>query len=222
MVKAQKRKRKSGKGLWIPQSILKADGLNAGHKLLYAHIYSFGERGCWQTDEQLRIEFGLNNARTIQRWLSALKESGLLTIQCTQSRYRKIWASDNPAVKAAQKHHTESNLLRQKCPSSLTKVSELPRHNRPTTNTKTNTNTNTGGDGSPTPGKGQARSSPTKRERRQNSKSDKTVKAAVKHFGLARLENQQERIIKLQRQCKKMVSQKQTKERKPELVGAAG
>lgn len=142
-------KKKSGNfGLWIPQRVLQMSFLSGDEKLYYAHIFSFAERGCWQTDEQIGKALG-HGERSIQRYGANCRKAGLLKLTKKRSKYRRIWAKDHP--KYVKWRKTQALLLRQKRRSRATKVSELQRQNRPTTNTYTNTGTNKGRGGSPSP-----------------------------------------------------------------------
>jgi hypothetical protein len=151
MAKEHKKSRKLG--LWVPQRILKMSILSGDEKLFYAYVYSFGERGCWQTDEQIRESLG-RCVRTIQRYQANCKKAGLLKVVGEGSKYRRIWAKDHPKFKAAQKIRAEQ--LRQTCQSRTTNLSELPRQNCPTTNKHTKKETNKERGGSPSPADGQA------------------------------------------------------------------
>ena len=146
MAKDHKKPRKLG--LWVPLGILKMSFLAAEDKLFYAYVYSFGARGCWQTDEQIGESFG-RCERTIQRYKTNCKKAGLFKIIHEGSPRRRIWAKDHPKFKAAQKMYAEQ--LRQTCQSRTTDLSESPRQNCPTTNKDTNKSTNTERGGSPSP-----------------------------------------------------------------------
>lgn len=122
--------------------------LTGDEKLYFAYVYSFGERGCWQTDEQIGKALGRSD-RTIQRYQGNCKTAGLLKIIGKKSRYRRIWAKDHPKYKAWRKKQAE--LLRQTCRSRATKVSELCRQTCPTTNKDTKKSTNKERGGSPSP-----------------------------------------------------------------------
>lgn len=140
-------------GLWIPWKILNMNCLSGDDKIYYAYLYSFADRGCWQTDEQIGKALG-RRERTIQRYQSHCKRAGLLHVIGQGSSYRKIWAKDHPKFKAAQRKQAEQ--LRQNCQGSTTNLSELPRQNCPTTNKYTNKETNKVSGGSPSPADSQA------------------------------------------------------------------
>lgn len=144
MDKEHKKSRKLG--LWIPEGILNMSILSGDEKILYAYIYSFGERGCWQTDEQIGKYFG-RSIRTVQRYQRNCKKAGLFKVIGKKSKYRRIWAKDHPKYKAMGKKQAEQ--LRQTRQSRMTEVSELPRQTCPTTKTYTKKTTNKERGGSP-------------------------------------------------------------------------
>ena len=146
MAKGSKKPRKLG--LWIPKRILKMPVLTGDEKIYYAYIYSFGERGCWATDEQIGKELG-RSERTLQRYQVNCKKAGLFKVIGEGSKYRRIWAKDHPKFKAAQK--IQAQQLRQTCQSRATNLSELPRQTCPTTNKYTNKSTIKERGGSPSP-----------------------------------------------------------------------
>lgn len=145
---AKERKKSRKLGLWIPERILKMSFLSGDEKIFYAYVYSFGERGCWQTDEQIGKYFG-RSIRTVQRYHQNCKKAGLFKVIAKKSKYRRIWAKDHPKYKAMRKKQAKE--LRQKRHSRTTKMSELPRQTCPTTNKYTNKTTNKGRGGSPSP-----------------------------------------------------------------------
>lgn len=135
-------------GLWIPQKILKMSFLSGDDKIYYAYVYSFGERGCWATDQQIGKALGRSD-RSIQRYQANCNKAGLLKVIGKKSKYRRIWAKDNPKYIAMRKIRAKE--LRQNRQSRATDPSELLRQNRPTTNTYTNTTTIKERGGSPSP-----------------------------------------------------------------------
>ena len=165
---AKERKKYRELGLWIPQKIRELSCLSGDDKIYYAYIYSFSERGCWATDEQIGKALG-RSKRTIQRYQSNCKKAGLLKVIGQGSSYRKIWAKDHPkyiawrktkAIELRQERKTSTtNLLelpRQTCQGSTTELAELLRQTCPTTNKYTNKRTNKESGGSPSPAEWQA------------------------------------------------------------------
>ena len=67
-------------------------------KLVFMRIASFGERGCWMTNETLSEEFN-RSERTIRRAVSSLWSSGDLIITGWNGHGRKMYASGNPKVR---------------------------------------------------------------------------------------------------------------------------
>ncbi len=66
-----------------------------------AHIYSFGEKGCWQSNATLAKIFFVKE-RTISRWVRMLKKAGLILWVHPKGRYRTLWAKSHPQVRSAQ------------------------------------------------------------------------------------------------------------------------
>ncbi|UCC99944.1 MAG: hypothetical protein JSW66_08690 [Phycisphaerales bacterium] len=147
--------------------------LTGDEKLFYAFVYSFAERGCWQTDEQIGEQFG-RSRRTIQRYHANCRKAGLFKVIGEGSKYRRIWAKDHPKFKAAQRMKTE--LLRQTCPGRTTDLSGLLRQTCPTTNKETNKTTNKGRGGSPSPAE-QAHA--PLRDKRRQLEANRTKKEAI-------------------------------------------
>ena len=85
--------------LKIPEHILKLDGLGLSEKVLLAHIYSFGTKGCWQSNATLGRILQASE-RTISRWLAALIGAGLLHVKNRNGYYRTMWARSHPQVRA--------------------------------------------------------------------------------------------------------------------------
>jgi hypothetical protein len=121
--------------LKIPYHILNITGLGLCEKVLLAHIYSFGEKGCWQSNATLGTMF-FAQGRTISRWLAQLKKNGLVLWVHPKGRYRTIWAKSNQKVKTAAtllymgeqiskeaviSGHAATILQRQNCPGGIDK-----------------------------------------------------------------------------------------------------
>lgn len=86
--------------LKIPYHILNIRGLGLSEKVLLAHIYSFGDRGCWQSNETL-AELFMVCRRTVSLWLASLVKFKLVQIKSSKGYYRTIWAKSHPDVKDA-------------------------------------------------------------------------------------------------------------------------
>lgn len=74
--------------LKIPDHILRIRELGPGEKMLLAHIYSFGVRGCWQSNQTIADIFMVSPA-TIRRWLSRIKI--FCYVKSPKGYYRTIW-----------------------------------------------------------------------------------------------------------------------------------
>jgi len=79
MSKPGKKQGTRSNGLWIPYPILniRKDRLGFGEKLLLAHIYSFGTKGCWQGNRTLGKMFFVTE-RTVSTWVGRLKQAGCI------------------------------------------------------------------------------------------------------------------------------------------------
>jgi len=86
--------------LKIPYYILNIERLGLSEKVLLAHIYSFGEKGCWQSNATLATIF-MTSPRTIKRWLANIVRARLVQIKSPKGYYRTIWARSHPDVRAA-------------------------------------------------------------------------------------------------------------------------
>jgi hypothetical protein len=121
--------------LKVPYHILNIPGLGLCEKVLLAHIYSFGEKGCWQSNSTLGKIFFVDG-RSISRWLARLKKNGLVLWIHPKGRYRTIWVKSHPNVKTAVallymgeqiskeaviSGHAAAVLQRQNCPGSIDK-----------------------------------------------------------------------------------------------------
>jgi hypothetical protein len=82
--------------LKIPYHILNIENLNLLEKVLLAHFYSFGKKGCWQSNATLAKIF-MTSPSTISRWISKIKE--YIYIKCPKGYYRTIWAKSHPEVR---------------------------------------------------------------------------------------------------------------------------
>jgi hypothetical protein len=180
--------------LKIPYHILNIEGLGLSEKVLLAHIYSFGEKGCWQSNATLARIF-MTSPRTIKRWLANIVREGHVQIKSPKGYYRTIWARSHPAVReAAQLFYRgkkDGNKEGRKCPTrrdkngtvSVPKGVLRPGRNCPTTNNTTNKDTNeeTTAPPSPLPAGGQA--SAVLAERKKSAQSN--IKRFGKNFGSA-------------------------------------
>ena len=80
-------------------------------KLLFMRIASFGERGCWMTNETIGEEFNRSES-TIRRAVTSLWNNGDLIITGWNGHRRKMYAAQNQKVK--DKLNEEYNQARMK------------------------------------------------------------------------------------------------------------
>ena len=83
--------------LKIPNHILNLCGISLAEKVLLAHFYSFGPKGCWQSNATLREMF-MTSPSSISRSIAALKKAGLIAIRAPKGWHRTIWAMSHPEV----------------------------------------------------------------------------------------------------------------------------
>ena len=163
---AKRTEKKKVEGLWIPNNIQNIPRSVLDHlgTKVFAHIYSFGEKGCYQSNETMAKMFWVT-ARTISRRITAIKKADLVHVKCPKGYYRTLWAKSHPDVQAAVKlwyrgkelsktglesGQKRAKRLRQDCPTDLDKSGEVTATNCvfrlgqdcPTTNTETNKETN--------------------------------------------------------------------------------
>jgi hypothetical protein len=124
-VKMAKAKKQIEPYLKIPNHILGLTGLGLSEKVLLAHVYSFGAKGCWQSNATLARIFHTSD-RTISRWLAVLLRAKLLLAKNPKGYYRTLWVLSHPDVKkiadwyernAKRLENTPS--LRQNCPTQI-------------------------------------------------------------------------------------------------------
>jgi hypothetical protein len=108
--------------LKIPYEILNLPGLDLCEKVLLAHIYSFGAKGCWQSNETLGAILHVSG-RTIQRWLNNITR--FVWVKAPKGCNRTVWAKSHPQVKElAAKYRTKlSSEPRQDCRTTTTELS---------------------------------------------------------------------------------------------------
>jgi len=163
---AKRTENNKAEGLWIPNYIENIPRPVLDHlgKKVLAHIYSFGEKGCYQSNEIMAKMFWVS-ARTISRRITAIRKADLVYVKSPKGYYRTLWAKSHPDVKAAVKlwyrnrEIAKSSLesgqkiagrLRQDCPIDLDKSGEATATNGVfrlgqdclTTNTETYKETN--------------------------------------------------------------------------------
>jgi len=156
--------------LKIPYHILNIERLGLSEKILLAHIYSFGQKGCWQSNATLAKIF-MASPGTISRWISKIRK--YVYVKSPKGYYRTLWAKSHPKVRDAVKLYyrgseisktASDNLCNneqdhtQKCISDCGKSAIRLTQKCATTNntTKKETNEETTAPPSPLPAGGQA------------------------------------------------------------------
>jgi len=81
--------------LKIPAHILNLPQIGFCKKVLLAHIYNFGAKGCQQSNQTMGQIF-MVTPRTIERWLSAIKN--FILVWSAKGYYRTMWAKSHPQV----------------------------------------------------------------------------------------------------------------------------
>ncbi len=174
----KKTKTREGKGkieqyLKVPYHILNIPSLGIAEKSLLAHIYSFGSKGCWQSNETLGKMF-MFTPRTISKYIARLVKKDLVQIKCPKGYYRTIWAKSHPEVKMAAQIwyrgkmvENSANPHRTKQRSQLEKKGNRLSNNVLTTNNTTIRDTirETSATPSPLPARGQAPALLTERKK---------------------------------------------------------
>ncbi len=82
--------------LKIPAHILNLPRLGLSEKVLLAHIYSFGVKGCWQSNQTL-AEIFMTKERTVSRWINTIRK--YIHIKNPKGYYRTMWSKSHPSVK---------------------------------------------------------------------------------------------------------------------------
>ena len=162
--KSKAKKEARERYLVIPYNILNLRGIGLCEKVLLAHIYSFGAKGCWQSNATL-AEVLMVSPRTVTQYIARLRREKLVQIKCPKGYYRTIWAKAHPEVAAAvqlsyrgTKADKSANHHSRKGPSQCAINGVRPGRNLlPTNNTTTKeTKRETIATPSPLPAGGQA------------------------------------------------------------------
>lgn len=83
--------------LKVPYDILEIAEVGLSKKILLAHIYSFGAKGCCQSNATL-AELFMTSACTISRWL--VKLAKFIYVKNSKTCRRTLWAKSHPDVSA--------------------------------------------------------------------------------------------------------------------------
>ncbi len=81
--------------LKVPYHILNISGLSSAEKNLLAHIYSFGAKGCWQSNKTL-AEIFMTSKSSISRKIKKIRS--YIYVKSPKGYYRTIWAKSHPDV----------------------------------------------------------------------------------------------------------------------------
>ena len=123
----QKSQKKNHEGLWVPNEILNLFDVDEACRLLLAHFYSFGAKGCYQSNKTL-AEIFMTSECTISRRIKKLAK--YIFIKNPMDYYRTIWARLHPQVSEAIKIFCKaeelsgrnmSSQLKQNCRTDLSK-----------------------------------------------------------------------------------------------------
>jgi hypothetical protein len=207
------------KYLKIPYHILNIENLDLREKVLLAHIYSFGQKGCWQSNATLAKIF-MTSPRTIKRWLAKIIKAGKVQIKSAKGYYRTIWAKSHPDVREAAvlyyRGQKVENLQGQNCPAPQDKNDPVsgtnsvlsPGQNCPTTNNTTikDTTGKTIAPPSPLPAGGQAPAALVERSEAANRKIEQFGKRFGKTGRSKKMsaEDEQKRRLYLNKQLAEM------------------
>jgi hypothetical protein len=108
--------------LKIPDHILSIHNLAPGEKMLLAHIYSFGAKGCWQSNQTL-AEYFMVSVPMVRRWLQAIR--AYIHVKNPKGYYRTIWAKEvlkneqGPAQKCSSDLCKSMNRLARGCATTI-------------------------------------------------------------------------------------------------------
>ena len=185
--------------LKIPYHILNLPNLGLCEKVLLAHIYSFGVKGCWQSNATLARIF-MTSPRTIKRWLAKIVRAGLVQVKSPKGYYRTVWARSHPDVRAAAELYYRGKKLGpqqgQDCPTRQDKSGTVsgpdrvlpPGRKWPTTNNTTNKDTmsETTAPPSPLPARGHAPAVLAERK----SEAVQSIEKFKKQFGIGKRRHQ--------------------------------
>jgi hypothetical protein len=116
--KSKVKKGRRDRYLAITYSILNLRGIGLCQKVLLAHIYSFGQKGCYQSNETL-AEIFMVSPYTISRWIAHVRK--YLYVKNPKGYYRTMWAKAHPEVQATAERCRKSG---GNCTSHLGKSKE--------------------------------------------------------------------------------------------------
>lgn len=83
--------------LKIPYDILRRADISLVDKVVYAHIFGFGLRGCWASNASIGQAICVS-PNTVSRSVVRLYKTGAIYVHNGESFYRTMWAVSHPAV----------------------------------------------------------------------------------------------------------------------------
>ncbi len=124
----RKKNKKTQKELYlkVPYHILNIPKLKPSEKMLLAHIYSFGSKGCWQSNETL-AEMFMTSKSNISRKLKKIRS--YIYVKSPKGYYRTIWAKSHPDVRKSRPYLPASTAKRGESEANPCKNAQLPVQN---------------------------------------------------------------------------------------------
>lgn len=116
--------------LKIPYHILNLSGISLCQKVLLAYVYSFGAKGCWQSNATLAQIFMVSPC-TISRWLTEIRP--FLYVKNPRGYSRTFWARSHPDGQL----RTSAKDPPQQCQKQLRKSAISAKQERVTTRNHT-------------------------------------------------------------------------------------
>ena len=141
--KAKKEKSSSERYLKVLYSVLNLRDIDLRQKVLLSHIYSFGLKGCYQSNKFLAEVF-MVSPDTISRWIAGIRK--YIYIEKPKGYYRTMYARAHPDVQAvANMYNSDADCIlhlgksagevMQKCGGEFGKSANGVRHRCPATRT---------------------------------------------------------------------------------------
>jgi len=116
--------------LKVPYIILVRPDITANEKLLLAHIWSYGTKGCWESNETIGRMFGVT-PRQVTTWIGHLKKADSLLWLHGRSYHRILWAREHPDVFRALALPCRGRMIPKKSLHSGQKSTAQPRRTLP-------------------------------------------------------------------------------------------
>lgn len=109
--------------LKIPAHILNLPQISLFEKMPFAYIYSFGAKGCWQSNQTL-AQIYMATVPTICKCLNRIKD--FMYVKYPQGQGQKLWSKSHPHVFEAVQSGVK---LDQILPTNLIKSDKVPVQN---------------------------------------------------------------------------------------------